>query len=381
MNIGRNDHCWCGSKIKYKKCHLNRDQQIPAKQDIIQKTLNSFNKQKCCSVPGELSNECTQTIIRAHSVSKSSSLKEISVNGHVLTTFKVAHNSDKNHKLEPKSIGINRASTFNGFCSHHDKALFSPIEDLPFESNAQQCFLIAYRAVARELFAKRSASNVLDLLKEMDKGKPLSQQIVHQAKSNYYNTSNDLTTSDLSYIKEKLDQMLLQKDYTKLIHIVFELESSSSVMTSATLGAEIDFEGGVLQKPSNDPNEIPDYLVVNSFASNGKGYIVLSWLPEHSVCNKALVTQLLKKDKISNYFAVFVFALIENNYLCPAWWESLGEQLQDYMCNIYSCGVSKHTSIDILRKVPDIKMPKVTNILTINGAEIDLEQVAQQECY
>lgn len=373
MKTGRNDPCWCGSKIKYKKCHLDRDQQAPIGKEKIQKTLNSFNQQKCCSVPHDLRDKCTNKIIKAHSVSKSSSLKEISVNGHVLTTFKVTHNLGKTREWKPKLIGINKASTFNGFCSYHDKKLFSPIEDLPFESNnAQQCFLIAYRAVARELYAKRSASNVFGLLKEMDKGKSVTQQIEHQAESNYYNNNNDLTTSDLVYIKERFDSMLLQDDNTDLVHVVFELDRPSSIMTSAILGSEIDFEGGILQKPSDDPNEIPDYLVVNSFASSGKGYIVMSWLSEHSVCNEILISQLLKKDNIPNYFAVFVFALIENNYLCPDWWDSLGEELQDYMCNVYSYGVSEHTDINVLKKTPDIKMPKITNVVTINRAEIVL---------
>jgi len=25
--VGRNDDCWCGSGIKYKKCHLDEDQK------------------------------------------------------------------------------------------------------------------------------------------------------------------------------------------------------------------------------------------------------------------------------------------------------------------------------------------------------------------
>ena len=31
-DLGRNDLCWCGSGKKYKKCHLDSDDQIRAKQ-------------------------------------------------------------------------------------------------------------------------------------------------------------------------------------------------------------------------------------------------------------------------------------------------------------------------------------------------------------
>jgi len=166
--------------------------------------------------------------------------------------------------------------------------------------------------------------------------------------------------------------MLLHGDTNDLVHVVFELEAPSSLMTSAILGSEIDFEGNILQSPSDDPNDIPDYLVVNSFASEGKGYIVMSWLPEHSTSNNILVNQLVKKDRISDYFAVFVFTLIENNYLSPIWWESLGVELQDYLCEIYSYGVSKQTDINVFQNIPNIKMPKVTQIVTINRAEMAL---------
>jgi hypothetical protein len=372
MKTGRNDPCWCGSQIKYKNCHLNRDKQKPVGKNEIHKTLNSFNQQKYCSAPKGLGDKCTTKIVKAHSVSKSSSLKEIAVGGHVLTTFKATNHFNGIHKFEPKSIGINRASTFSGFCSYHDKILFSAIEDVPFECTDQQCFLVAYRAVARELFAKKSAAKVFGLLKELDKGKSINRQLEHQKVSNHYNNNNDLTTSDLIYVKNKLDEMLLSKDYANLVHVVFELEKAPSVMTSAITGSEIDFDGGVLQKPSSNPDDIPDYLIVNSFAGNGKGYMVMSWLTEHSACNEKLLGQLLKKEHISNYLAMFVFTLIENNYLCPTWWGNLSTDIQDYICKVYSYGGSENTDIEVLKKVPDIKMAKVTKAITINRAEIPL---------
>ncbi|MGL4337737.1 MAG: SEC-C metal-binding domain-containing protein, partial [Turicibacter sp.] len=28
MSLGRNDSCWCGSELKYKKCHLEFDEKL-----------------------------------------------------------------------------------------------------------------------------------------------------------------------------------------------------------------------------------------------------------------------------------------------------------------------------------------------------------------
>lgn len=156
MKLGRNEPCWCGSGMKFKKCHLDRDKQAPICQGEIQKQLNNFYANKVCSVPEPSKSQCSKKIIKAHSVSKSSSLKEIAIDGHVLTIFKASRASNSALEFEPKKIGINNASTFTGFCSFHDKNIFSPIENEEFKVTKANCFLVSYRAVAREAFVKEA---------------------------------------------------------------------------------------------------------------------------------------------------------------------------------------------------------------------------------
>jgi hypothetical protein len=58
-----------------------------------------------------------------------------------------------------RDAGRNLATTFEGFCSVHDSALFLPIDIRPFDTTSQeQLFLYAYRAVARELHALMEAA-------------------------------------------------------------------------------------------------------------------------------------------------------------------------------------------------------------------------------
>ena len=112
MKLGRNKPCWCGSGKKFKKCHLDRDTQKPINEGVIHKQINGFYTQKYCSVPNEMKCDCSGRIIKAHSISKSSSLKEIALNGHVLTTFKGAVSFKNGIEIKPKKIGIQKASTF-----------------------------------------------------------------------------------------------------------------------------------------------------------------------------------------------------------------------------------------------------------------------------
>ena len=323
MKLGRNEPCWCDSGKKFKKCHLNRDAQKPVNKSDIFKQINSFYDKKTCSAPDSLKHECSKTIIKAHSVSKGSSLKEIAIKGHVLTTFKCHNQSGTNFKLEPKKIGINQASTFTGFCSHHDNFLFAPIEDEDFEIIEYNCFLVAYRAIARELFVKISVSSTLDMIRNLDKGKSLSSQIEIQSGYNHLNTNNDLTTGDLQYIKKIFDTCLEKQDFNSINHLVFTLDSAPKAMTSAIIGLTFDFQGNKIQNISKDPKSIPDYLTINIFSSNGIGYVVLSWLESHKKGCIHFYKSLMKTASPPDSLTIFIFAMIENIYLSEEWWNNL----------------------------------------------------------
>lgn len=362
MNLGRNDPCWCGSKLKFKKCHLDRDKQPSASLADAYKTLKKFNVSKTCSVPPALHSECTNKIINAHTVSKSSSLKEISVDGHVLSFYSNAQKNIKAGKLSPTKIGINKASTFTGFCSHHDKTLFAPIEDNPFHVNSEHCFLVAYRAISSEVYVKHAASKVFHDIKYFDKGRSVEQQIIfqHAAKSNYDN--NDLTINDLNYIKAKLDIVLTQEKSSELKHVVFELERPPAIMGSAIVAPRFGFDGKSIQRFSQNLKDIPDYIIINSFSSTEKGYVVLSWLQEHATTAHELIKQFTEQNLTSDHLAILMINLIENIYIHPAWWESLEGKLQNYVCDVFSEGVTRGYTGHSLANVPTLSIARITHV-------------------
>lgn len=348
MKLGRNDPCWCGSGIKYKKCHLNRETQEPVTKNDVYKQINRFNDNKTCSAPDSIKHECTKTIIKAHSVSKSSSLKEIAKDGHVLTTFKGYKQSKNGLVIEPKKVGINLASTFTGFCSFHDNSLFSPIEDKDFSLTETNCFLVAYRAIAREFFVKISASSTLDMLRSLDKGKNLTDQMQIQAGHKHLNTNNDLSTGDLQYIKKTLDTCLDKQDFSTINHLVFTLDSVPNVMTSASVGLTFDFQGNKIQEMSEDPNLIPDYLTINVFSSNGIGYIVLTWLVSQKKSCVHFYKSLMKTKSPSDSLALFIFVMIENIYMSEEWWLHLSGTEKTTLSNAITLGVNTPTFSDTL---------------------------------
>ena len=325
---------------------------MPLQSSVLHKELNRFNTYKKCSAPSILHDECSKKIVKAHSISKSSSLKEIAVDGHVLTFF-MAQRNKSNTNIEPIKVGINKASIFNGFCEKHDKKLFSPFEDQPFDSSSYHCFLIMYRTLSRELFIKESAKGTFGLMKEMDRGKDLEHQKYIQERYQHFNGSNDLTISDLKYMKSSLDKMFISKEYDNLEHFIIELDSPPRVMASSIGGVNFGFDGSLIQEISQDIKCIPDYLCTNSFSSDGKGYILLSWLAEHKISNQQLIGTLMNSHSITDSLLMLIISRIENVYISPLWWDKLSHKNRLNLIELYKNDSIQDTYNDVLITVED----------------------------
>ena len=184
QKIGRNERCWCESGKKFKHCHLDRANQRPLEPWQAFNIYKQAHSNGICLAPDSWLSACSGKIAKAHTVPKSSSLKLIARNGHVSSFNPANHPFDENGQLKnpqevrPELWSINKASTFSGFCSRHDDAIFAPLEKQAFSGTPEQCFLLGYRAMTRELYAKHAAIRNLNLLRdEADKGKPFEVQM------------------------------------------------------------------------------------------------------------------------------------------------------------------------------------------------------------
>lgn len=132
-----------------------------------------------CSSPTSFHGDCSKKIVKAHTVPKSSSLKAIAEDGHVYgLRYSLESIRKFNGRLEPELIGINNASTFNGFCKIHYDSIFSPIEKGVFTGTQEQCFLLAYRSLSRECYTKSAMNSMADFRARMDQGKSIDTQMV-----------------------------------------------------------------------------------------------------------------------------------------------------------------------------------------------------------
>ncbi|MDI3326406.1 SEC-C domain-containing protein [Pontibacterium granulatum] len=329
-NNNRNKPCWCGSGKKFKKCHLNRDSQDSLTRGDLEQYSKKQNSKKVCSVSNLFPDKCSKKIINAHTVSKSGSLKELSEKGHVMGAKPSLSGFIKNNgKLTLEKVGINRASTFTGFCSVHDKEIFSPLEDEPIVLNDQQLFLLAYRGMCREIFHKEQNKGTANLMREADRGQDEFLQHALQGQASLYDQGVDLALRDLQYLKSEMDSILLDQDYSKIRHYVFELSEVPKIQVSAMVVPEMDFHGNPLQKLGLQQYKY-DYIFFNCISYEGRGCFVFSWLTEDDKHCSKFIASLLELDdhEIADALVRFCYSFSENTWASPSWWDSLDSSSQ-----------------------------------------------------
>ena len=89
----RNKPCYCGSGLKYKKCHLLIEDQLLLSKRKTSSKLEIHKLQKlfddtlyfetCIASNLDEQGKCSNQIINAHSLTKSLSLDKIAKSGHV----------------------------------------------------------------------------------------------------------------------------------------------------------------------------------------------------------------------------------------------------------------------------------------------------------
>ena len=337
----RNDPCWCGSGKKYKHCHLNREKQQPPAMWEVEKGLRTEFNKKICSVPEKFRDECDGKIIKAHSVS-TSWLKKITPQNHVYgfkpSIYSIGSNSGI---LKPELIGINNASTFTGFCKYHDKKVFSELENKPFIGNPKQCFLLAYRAIAREFFTKFTTNNAIQMVKALDKGTNLKNQIDLQNFTLNFEQGNILGLNDIKSHKSEYDSIFESENFEDLKYFIIEVSDIPTILCSGAVFISYDFNGKKLQN-LRDSSIRPDTLCYSVIPSQHSGFIVFVWLSSsHKSCIKFIHSlQDIKNQFISSSIVRFLFEFCENIYISPNWWDNLNENYKTKLTNRFNKAIN-----------------------------------------
>lgn len=339
MKLGRNKKCWCGSGLKFKRCHDGREFQKPISTGELMAHGNNLSKISTCYAPIELLSECS-SIIKAHTVSKSSGLIGIADDtNHVLGLKQNLSSLDKNGgKLRLERIGINNASTFRGFCAKHDKLLFSCFEDKPFIGTEKQCVALTYRSIARELYDQECLLSNAVFMRDMDKGSPLIHQVRFQDFMQQYELGIKKSITELSIIKNNLANNILEKTYNLYRFLIVEFSSPIPIVVSSLIEPTHDFQGNMLQGLSNLRVKT-EHLVLNAFSNYKKGFVVFGWLQEARTMDEFMLSILeIRKEDIFSALITLFLSSSKNSYISPDWWNSLNTIQKDKIAFLLPIG-------------------------------------------
>ena len=218
--------------------------------------------------------------------------------------------------------GIKETSVFNGFCAKHDKSLFAPIEDKEFICTKEQCFLHAYRAVAKESYLKRKQAESLLPLETFKEIHGIEDEVAYSPEAIVHLAASLRGAEEIERLKTRLDGALLNRDFDQLVTTIIPFSLAPTVVTSFVYAPDFDFDGNYLQKFEDFERDLSPLIVTMLPAASG-GFLLLS---HESVANSAprkLVESYLRQNDLTSCAVWLIACQTENFALSPVWYEGL----------------------------------------------------------
>lgn len=323
--IGRNDPCPCGSGKKFKKCCIERFNKAddtefsdPSNFLEIHKKLKNESRIKQCLHPDKGS--CSEKIVKAHSIQNNKMLKNIASNGVVYMPCPKAENPF----AVMTKYGRKEATVFTGFCGHHDKTLFQPIEDNLFNKSLEHLFLYTYRCFAVEYHKKQEVSR---MGQNLFAKKP---SLLHMPNEDNPFGGIHMSINDFDPVKERFDEALLNGNYDILTSVVWEFNQSVSFAGTGFEALSRDLEGNKLQDLSN-LNVLAKHIFLMVFPEEDKTYCIISWLKENDELFSGYYQQLmeLNEQQGKNYINNLLPMISENIAINPDAWDKWEDYKKD----------------------------------------------------
>lgn len=268
------------------------------------------------------SNDSCNSHIAAHSIQKSGQLSLISENGHV---YRISGDrSDLNKTgglLTLKKIGINKVSTFNGFCGRHDQELFKPIDRYPLSPSKTQLALYSYRCLCREYFVKENAATVLENVKNHPELDNQHRQILELSQ-----IGQNLGFEILKTHKKSFDNSLQNNDFDDFEYTYFISSDPCAIQASGLIYPDFDFPGRKLQNIKENTTNLD--LITFFTAPTVDGWAFgFAWHSSSSTTCVPFIRSLAQLlhlgNKLEDALLRLTLSTCENHAIRISWWDNL----------------------------------------------------------
>lgn len=331
--------CWCDSGRAYKDCHLDRHLQKPLHvNDILTIIQKQYSGAKYCFHP-DAGKKCKGSIIQAHTIQRRGSLSKIAGGGKVMNFTAPDAHILKTGKTSASLIGIKEASIFTGFCGHHDDQTFKPIETQAFQFTDEHFFLLAYRAICKELYEREIWVRSMPHLRNLDRGYPIENQRLIQYWAKKLEIASGFRRDCVLHHKQYYDRLLNSRDFSELRYYAIRLGEIPDIVCSAAFCPRFDFTEILLQQPNR--SRIYDVITCSIVATEAGGVIVFSWVGRSAVCERFVWSlDQYGDEELPHAIVRLAFYSFQNMYGRPAWWNNLDQASQDKLLRRREIGMT-----------------------------------------
>jgi hypothetical protein len=321
---------------KEERVHEALDRRKEAERDVAERRravgqkIAEFNKlyqTKVCLAPHE---NHEGPIVSAHTLSLEAFLRPISREGRVYAIRQSISNDRTKFPLSLELQGLREVSVFNGFCRTHDRDLFACIETRPFELSPDQLFMLAYRAVVRESYFKRKQHESFPSLEQIAAMHGIKEELQLTELAEQYLSAILDGASEIETLKRKLDNLLIAKDWGRIVSRALIFPGPPSVVASFAVQPSADLNGNRLQDMSDRDVEL-SHVMVSIIPLKAGSAAIFSWLDTANNAPLRFFDSLAQSGAPTKAVIHAALDLSENVALSPEWYESLAPLTKKYV--------------------------------------------------
>lgn len=277
---------------------------------------------------------CRHDAIRAHSVQNNGALSLIEEAGHVYGLQQKLEGSEVVVRFG--RVGRNNASVFTGYCGDHDAEIFKPIDTRPLVlDDHEQLFLLAYRAVSRELHVAiewgARVQNRYEALKQA------SSNMVPRAR---FEANQHMLKAwgTWRYRLAHFDKPFASGRFDRVKHSIIRLQDQEPVLAASSF-CSVDFKLWGKPFAAVVTNVIP--------IDTQETVVIFSYSAEHSgKVRKAIAPIMLASGREQKYeLSHFLINKVDNFFISPRAMETWTDEKKRHIEEAFMSNVGTNVAI------------------------------------
>jgi hypothetical protein len=331
----------------------------PAKAQEMREKMHKAFRHKLCLHP-DAPDGCSRPIVAAHSVQKARIIQHLSENQHVVKLDCTTHPRSPVVLLSPERVGVNKATTFHGFCGKHDDEVFKPLETGILTPSPQQVALMGFRAFARDLHQKMAEREVckmvLDEMTVAEDGRLLEEM---WRSMGILNAERNLRNHWSQFRK-----IVSSGDTHELRYWAARLSGPPVISACCTHLPEWGCDGSRLQDLSRAHPF--DGLAFTVMPSESDALFVFCWhAGADKICSRFVGSvSRMPSDRLPSYLIGLAFEMGENVIFRESWWKGQRERDRRLLVNRGASGIwrdrDQHSLADDSVRATNAKVVDIT---------------------